>query len=192
MIFISIAHSSKACGAVNTELDVVEYKVSCIASESCFNMMKGNGIQCAMIDIGYVGDSEYSEKKTKIINEIMPDLALEIHCNSSPDKNAHYGECLYHFDCRASKKAADYVMNTIGDGIAKSLNPLIYENRGSQPNSPDYPLFFLDKTKCPAIIVEGFFISNNEHAQWLKNGGAEAYGTLVGEGLVKWFNERHN
>jgi len=119
----------------------------------------------------------------------QPDLALEIHLNSNEDKDAHYGEVLYKETTRSyiSKTASESIAQYLKDGFTKSINPLNYIDKGAVAD--ERGLFFLDKVHCPSIIVEGLFISNNKHADWLKNGGAQAYGALVAHGLLHWIKK---
>lgn len=191
MICISIAHSSKFRGAANTLYNVNEYEISRQASRSCFEILADNGHACTLIDCGSLNDTEYSLYKTKLINSMnpQPDLAIEIHLNSSEDKNAHYGEVLYKETTKThiSKTAAESICQYLKDGFTKSIHPLTYKDNGAVAD--DRGLFFLDKVHCPSIIVEGLFVSNNGHADWLKNGGAQAYGSLVAHGLLHWIKK---
>lgn len=191
MICISIAHSSKARGASNDVLHLTEYEVSKIASYACFDVLRNNGYPVTLMDCGSLNDVEYSIYKTKLINSMIPEpeLSMEIHLNGSTDKNACYGEVLYKTGIKSflSKTAADCISDAINYGFTKSLHPLRFKNHGSQTS--DRHLFFLDKINCPSIIVEGLFISNDEHAAWLKDNGAQAYGVLVANGLLKWLHD---
>jgi len=191
MICISIAHSSKFRGAANTLYGINEYEMSRQASRVCFEILADNGYACTLVDCGNLNDTEYSIYKTKLINSMnpQPDLALEIHLNSSEDKSAHYGEVLYKETTKSyiAKTSADSICQYLKDGFTKSINPLIYTDNG--PIADERGLFFLDKIHCPSIIVEGLFISNNEQADWLKNNGAQAYGALIANGILNWLRK---
>jgi len=183
IIFISIAHSSQDHGARNDEIGIDEYWVSTIASKCCYDFLASRKIKCIVYDNGGGLDKQYAPEKREIINKVNPYLAIEIHCNASTSKLACYSEVLYKNKFKGTKPIAENIALSINSGVMGSINKMEFNNHGIR--LPDEKLFFLDTMNCPSIIVEGFFISNDNHAKWLKNGGAEAYGMLVGEGIYK-------
>ena len=89
------------------------------------------------------------------INELDPDLIVSLHCNAF-DGSASGTEVLY------------YHRSTKGELIASILNEHLVEslglkNRGIKPKTAeDRGGYLLKNTVAPCVIVEPFFIDNNE------------------------------
>jgi N-acetylmuramoyl-L-alanine amidase len=97
-----------------------------------------------------------SRSKVSYINEVAPDLAVELHLNSGGGQGC---ETLYCPHSRKGKTAAAIIHEEI-----KSINK---RDRGIKPGwyLQDYkrgPIYFLKKTNCPAIITETYFMDNED------------------------------
>lgn len=182
MIAVSVAHSSKAPGAVSAD-GLTEYAVSVRASRACAESLQAQGLPCTLIDIGPLGPKAYIRKKLQLVNALKPELAIEIHCNSSKNKEANYFEVIHHPASKIGVLAAKSIASVFELGFANRHG--WKSNRGFLPD--DRRLFFIDDCHCPSLIVEGLFLSNDEQAKWLASpGGAEAYGMMVAEGILNW------
>lgn len=188
MIFISIAHSSKDRGAYNSFANLNEYDVSAKASMACFDYLRQKNIPCLLYDVGHVDDIQYAKDKPEVINSIHSSVVIEIHCNSSTNKSANYSEVIHHKSSEIGKNVARFVSDSLWNGVKKFVGAQ-YINHGPRAEN-EKKLFFLERIKSPAIIVEGCFISNDGQAQWLLDGGSQLYGRFVGEGLEKWYTSR--
>lgn len=186
MVVLSVAHSWSSYGAINRRVWLKEYDVSQRATEAAAAVLKQHSCPVCVIDVGDNPPSAYARIKTEVINAINPSIAVEIHCNASDDQRANYGEVIHHpsspIGLRAAVTVADHLRDTLG-----STKHHPWPMRGAREWSLEHDkhqFFFLKDTNCPAIIVEGVFISNDEQAEWLASaGGAEAYGAMVGEGI---------
>lgn len=192
-VVLSVAHSFRAQGAVNQRHALTEYDVSLRAVDAACGVLRQHDWPVVVIDAGDNGPAAYASAKTHIINAINPGLAVEIHCNASEDSTASYGEVIHHPVSAIGMRAA----NTVGDHLRDALGSTkhLWPWRGAREWKPAFDkhqFFFLSRSNCPSIIVEGLFISNDEQAEWLASpGGAEAYGALVGEGIAL-FLQREN
>lgn len=182
-VLISVAHSSKAQGAADSQGVLTEYFVSLRASQACWRSLSGEHA-VELFDCGPLPASEYDNAKIDRVNSCKPDLAVEIHCNAGPP-TARYHEVIYA--SAEGMTAAQFVINALSAGFAAG-NHTGWPRRGARLD--DRGLFFLQKTSVPAIVVEGVFISNDEQAAWLSTGGAESYGILVAEGIKRWLKAR--
>lgn len=180
-ILISVAHSAKSQGAVNSTGVLTEYHVSLRASEACWRSLSGE-FAVELFDVGLRNASEYDEDKLRRVNQCMPELALEIHCNSGPP-GAQYHEVIYANEQSLAKEPAQLICSALTEGFSGGHHKA-WPSRGARAD--DRNLFFLQKTRVPALIVEGLFISNEEQAGWLATGGAETYGILVATGIKRW------
>lgn len=194
MVIISVAHSSVARGAHNKKINISEYDVSKKASLSCFQYLQDNEVPCVLFDVGPWSADSYLIRKPQLVNAVAEtsfsvfeghddaELVVEIHCNGSDEESAKYNEVLYVSE--SGKKAAESVCRSIANGFLSSGRHVNWPSRGAVKSVVGLAMLY--KTKCPAIIAEGVFITNNEQAEWLKNGGSEAYGMLVAEGILNW------
>jgi N-acetylmuramoyl-L-alanine amidase len=188
VILFSVAHSSKAKGAQSHDGMLSEYWVSLRATLAAMRNLAGE-FPVEMLDVGPLNPREYASAKTVAINRCQPSLAIEIHCNASTNHAANYSEVIHHRSSVAGARAASCVAQSLADGFANSHHKS-WRSRGARVNTAEHDghlMFFLELTKVPAIIVEGVFISNMEQAAWLAGeGGCEAYGLLVADGLRRW------
>jgi N-acetylmuramoyl-L-alanine amidase len=191
MILLSVAHSAKEHGASNEANLLDEYTISLRASMAAFRRLIGAHVKCMIFDCGWLADTEYAPVKTAVVNAIMPDLALELHCNSAFERDASYSEVLHHPDAVEGKEAAEYIAR----GLALSMGGGNHRwpSHGARPNTTELDKhhdFFLWNTKAPAVIVEGLFLSNQEQAAWLARNGAEAYGLIVADAILDWLKTK--
>lgn len=180
MIVLSVCHTKLAYGAT-TEHGLSEYEVGKKASRAAFEMLYMAKIPCVLVEAGFFTREGAMGPKQRLIRDAT--LAVEIHCNANVDRSANYSEAIYHPSSPKGKAAAEAIQAafTVGLQAGNHVNWTVHKAR------PDPGLFFL-KTKTPAVIVEGVFVSNAEQATFLESdGGPEAYGLLVAEGIKSWF-----
>lgn len=185
-VVLSVAHSHRARGSSNERFAVNEYDVSVRATDAALGVLRQRDCPVVVLDAGDNPVSRYDDIKVEAINALNPSLAVEIHCNSNEDKRARYGEVIHHprspYGMRAAVTIGDELRDALGN--TKHLWPW-HGARAWALEKDVHRDFFLDRTNCPSVIVEGLFISNDEQAEWLASpGGAEAYGMLVGEGVA--------
>lgn len=142
-LLINIGHGGGDPGAVNSELGV---------TENAFNRRLGHEIQ--KLWPYYTRLMEQSahglNQLVRDINSVAPDLVISLHCNAAETKTATGTETLYWHTSKEGKRLAECVN-------ACMVLALKLPNRGVKPRDN---LAILRGTKCPAIIVEPFFISN--------------------------------
>lgn len=182
MIVLSVAHSSRSPGALSPNGKLREYDVSRRASFAASNRIVQAGHSCVVYDCGALPASDYDDAKKAFVDALKGvQLAVEIHCNANVDRAPCYSEVLHFPGSKPSEAAATTIASLLSQGL-NAERAHQWRSRGPQPRSD---LFFL-KVKPPAVIVEGVFISNVEQAKWLAEGGQEAYGVLVAEGILQW------
>lgn len=183
-VLISVAHSAKSVGAVSSDGTLTEYLVSLRASLACFRSLSGE-FAVELLDCGPLKSSEYDDAKLSRVNTCAPELALEIHCNAGPP-GAQYHEVIYASKSSPAKAPAEIIAQHLSKGL-NSATGVYSPSHGARVDNRG--LFFLQKTLVPALIIEGLFISNKEHALWLANGGAEQYGVMVAQGIKQWLKQ---
>lgn len=142
-LVINIGHGGKDPGAVNKELGITENQ---------FNRQLGVAIK--QLWPYYVRLIEQDDaglnQLVRDINTMEPDLVVSLHCNAAEAKTATGTETLYWNTSAKGKQLAECVQ-------ARMVKALGLADRGVKPRDN---LAILRGTKCPAIIVEPFFISN--------------------------------
>ena len=187
-VLISVAHSSKAVGAVHHGGSPCEYEVSKRASMALYRHLSGEHA-VELFDCGALTQNEYDDAKIARVNQCKPALAIELHCNASADPRANYFEAIYA-KYSPAKAAAEHIVAALAEGY-KSQALGHWKNNGARAD--DRNLFFLQRTIVPCVIVEGLFISNDEQAKWLVSGGTntgqDQYGSFVANGIKRWLKE---
>lgn len=142
-LVINIGHGGKDPGAVNKELGITENQ---------FNRQLGVTIK--QLWPYYVRlieqDDSGLNQLVRDTNTMEPDLVVSLHCNAAEAKTATGTETLYWHTSAKGKRLAECVQ-------ARMVKALGLADRGVKPRDN---LAILRGTKCPAIIVEPFFISN--------------------------------
>ena len=111
--------------------------------------------------IGWVSLNGTLKEKVKACNKLGVDLALEIHLNAAPLAGTGYGtECLVYRQTNYLATDNLKVYNLAND-ITRNLRELGLAWRKVKERKD---LYFLRKTRMPAVIVECFFLDNETEA----------------------------
>ena len=100
------------------------------------------------------------QEKVSFINAYGAEVAIELHLNSATDTKVRGTECLYYPGSAEGFKIALQLSKTISTNINTP-------NRGIKER-PD--LYFLRKTRCPAVVLEADFLSNKNFATEITEG----------------------
>lgn len=190
-IAISAGHNPGKPGA--TSGNKTEYSETVIMAAFAIQHLQRHGHQAFLIGTGPL------QNKVSQINNMGVDCAIEIHLNKAGGVG-HGCETLY---CPGSKS---------GKSLAKAVHGILFEATGNkdrgikpgwyrmdQPGVEDYPGdvdgdevkdYFLEKTNCPAIIIEPYFIDTEDKMfsdqPWL----AEKIGMAIKLGLENWKGDK--
>lgn len=120
-------------------------------------------IPCMLVPTGTL------QEKVRFINTHNPIMALEIHFNASTNLKAKGFETLYYPGSEKGKGLATALNEALGMCFAHNRGIKEGWYRQDRPGVKDYDgdidgdesiLYFLKKTKCPAVIIEPEFIHN--------------------------------
>lgn len=164
LIVIDIGHSSKERGAYNKRDSVFEWEYNSVLAEVIHEIFDNkaliNKIGFKKLTDKYIvkignRSSEGLTSFVKYLNSLKPDIVISLHCNAF-DTKASGTETLYYYSNKESKRLAEAVQNEMcivlglrDRGIKKKTE----EEKGG---------YFLKNVNCPNIIIEPFFIDNNE------------------------------
>lgn len=181
MIVLSIAHSTKDPG--NTHCGLVEHQISEVMSDACATMLRAHGVETLLLAPSALPYPDDLKDKVRQINELKPQLALEIHTNAVDDTAPNYSEVIYEPGSVEAKLAASHISGVLRDALGQAHH--MWPAKGAV--EAERNLYFLQKTICPALIVEPLFQSNPEQAAWLKTQGApETIGAIVADGILNY------
>lgn len=175
---LSVAHSHRDRGAANPRVGVAEYELSVRASEAAAAHLRQR--DCPVVLLDAADNLKHAPIKIVAARALNPSLAVEIHFNSNENVRANYGEVIHRARDAIGMRAA----LTVSDHLRDTLKATQHAWPWHGARADDRNLFFINKTNCPSIITEALFVSNDEQARWvLSSGGAEAIGTIIGEGI---------
>lgn len=189
MILLSVAHSLAQNGACNEKFGLKEYQVSQLMTNSCREFLQSHKVETDVLDVGNMRN--YRTFKKKYVNNLRPEIAIEIHLNSGP-KSAKYHSCFYDKDNKTAKRASEIILHNLSVAFEPYGWGTIQNIGVPAPNWPNERYGFILNTKPnAALIVEPLFVSNDQQAEWLsKSGAPESIGVLVAEGILQWKLEK--
>lgn len=151
-VFLGVGHGGNDPGASKY---LVEKDVNLVMAKACRDYLEANGIQVLMSRTKDENDPLTDEIKE--CNAFNPDLAVDIHNNAGGGDGF---EAYYHYKGGSSKALA---LN-----IEEEVKAIGQNSRGCKTklNSSGKDYFgFIRQTLCPAVIVEGCFVDNQNDAQ---------------------------
>lgn len=149
-IALIVGHSKESQGAVNKKSMTTEFnynnRLVPLISESLTELGVDNVI---VYRDSYAG-------LPKKVNATGADIAIEFHANAALNLSATGSETLYWHTSEKGKELAQSLQNQVIDCLNlrnRGLKPITPEGRGAH---------LLRKTAMPCVILEPFFISNDD------------------------------
>ena len=153
-IAIAVGHSETKPGAVNKTTALSEFKFNSVVAAALKLVLSKKYDVRIFFRPPNLDNIDAIRKVVREINIYYPDLAIELHCNAATS-NASGAEVLFWYKNKKTEQIAEFGANEFA--IALSV-----PSRGSKPiKRGDRGSVFLGETRCPAIITEPFFISND-------------------------------
>jgi N-acetylmuramoyl-L-alanine amidase len=163
-VVIDLGHGGSDPGAVNASTGLREADVVLTVGLFLERMLQDNGVECMLtrvkdVDVAYpnASASEELQARCDIANEFGADLFVSIHCDSFSNPQAQGTSTHYYASSEEGRKLAEKVQFNL-------LAALGRYDRGIR--TADF--YVLKHTTCPAVLVEGAFISNPEEEQLLQ------------------------
>ncbi|RXJ86966.1 N-acetylmuramoyl-L-alanine amidase [Arcobacter sp. CECT 8985] len=151
-IALVVGHSEKSKGAYNDEMNVHEYYLNEALAKHTLNVMK---IEKDLDPFLVYRKNGYS-KLPGDINETNPDMIICFHHNASANKTVQGTETLYYHKAERSKEFAKEIQKNLVD-------VLDFRDRGLKPvDSEDRGGYVLKYTNAPCVLIEPYFISDND------------------------------
>lgn len=173
-VFLGVGHGGTDTGAVGY---IKEADVNLNMALACREYLVANGVD-VMISRTKDENVELNEKIRKC-NEYNPDLAIDIHNNSGGGN----GFEVYHSIFNGRGKILAENIETEVKAIGQNSRGL--KTRRNSAGNDDY-YGFIRNTKVPAVIVEGFFVDNEEDfAQADTLDEQKSFGIAYAKGILK-------
>lgn len=168
-VAIIAGHGLKYPGAVNSRLGLNEHEIVQQIVHHCGDQLNSRGVNWVSCN-GSLFD------KVELCNVLEVDLAVEVHLNSVRDSTIGGAEVLIaNLNSRSGPIAQQIQENLVELGL-KDRGVKVGYFRGNRKKGL---LYFLRMTKMPAIIVECFFLSNDNEAQQYSNRITDIAKTIV-------------
>lgn len=127
------------------------------------------------------------EDRAHIEHLTEPDLFVSLHCNSASSPGANGLEIFTSI----GKTDADHV----AECLAETLEAVFPSTRfradlSDGDRDKEAGFYVLEQTRCPAVLVEMGFLSNDHERAWLTNPEThEAIAKALCAGLIVWWAE---
>jgi len=156
--------------------------------EWTYNIQVAREMQAALAEAGvesvvvdqYVGQGYTAamDNLSAELKELKVDAAIELHFNSA-HPNARGSEML-HLD---TSKNGEWLARCLQEAV---LDEFQTADRGTKGRSAGRGVQFLEKTHCPAVIVEPFFGSNEADWEIFEN-QFDTLGSVLALGFIKYY-----
>lgn len=190
-VVIDPGHGGKDPGKVGVN-GAKEKDVNLAIAKELEKVLIGNGFNVVLTrkeDIDLSGGGKFSKigdlnARCKIINDTYlenPDtILISIHQNSFTTESVHGAQSFYYQRSENSRRLADVIQEQLNAGINtdKAKNP--------KPNDSYYMLI---NSKCPGLIIECGFLSNQEEsAKLIDSEYQKKMSNIICNGIKEYFN----
>ena len=167
-IVIDPGHGGRDPGKVGVN-NALEKEINLQIAYKLKDLLEQNDINVIMTreeDVGLYQESDPNKKRADLNNRVdmihssNADLAISIHQNSFTEEYVKGAQVFYYQQSEQGKKLAEMIQAQLKETIADD------NHRKAKSNTSYY---MLTKTKCPLVIVECGYLSNQKEAELLIN-----------------------
>lgn len=149
-VLIQVGHTSRAQGAGNKASGMTEFAFNTKVAEAIMRDKTHEYHLISDVDLNRV---------PALVNQINPDICIALHCNAF-NESATGTETLYWHTSTKGKALAQRLQKSLVEALGlkdRGVKPITGTERGG---------FLLKGTKCPAVIVEPFFIDSADYEKF--------------------------
>jgi N-acetylmuramoyl-L-alanine amidase len=181
-IVVDPGHGGHDPGAVNLEAGVQEKSLNLQISLALREQLLDGGHSVVLTRDGDRA-LELSDR-VALANRIRPDAFISIHCNAAINRQARGMEVWTSPGDTASDALATEIGLALAAGVTDS--PLRRDDTDGDLDK-EGRLYVLTMTRCPAVLVECGFISNDDEARRLQDPArVQAIAEAIARGISKW------
>jgi len=148
-VALVVGHTEESQGAKNINYNISEFEYNKKIVESLVRGFSKNSIEVVSV---------YRDSYRNLpneINDLSPDFIISFHCNAF-NKSATGSEVLYYH----SSEIGSVIADTFLSNIVATL--YLKDRKIKSKHSEDRGGYLLKNTKAPCVILEPFFIDNDE------------------------------
>lgn len=181
-IMLDPGHGKPSPGAVHW--GIKEYILTFLIARELENLLKQHPSFEVMMTKYNESENPSLSKRASSSNQFNADIFISIHLNSFETGVPHGHEVLF---CEGSVEGKNLAF-CINEELHHCLYPVL-KNRGIKTDiqARGEPLTVLRKTKAPAVIVEGFFLSNEEDFTLADEKGCALVANAIYHGIVNYY-----
>lgn len=175
-VCVIIGHGGNDCGAINPTTKETELGYNTDLADKVKEELLKYGYNVDIYNRGY-----NSVENVSLLNKKGYDLLISLHCNAY-NGYAHGTEVLYWNTSKKGQVLAQALQESIVDTLGltdRGLKPIKNGDRGA---------YLLRKTNAPCVIIEPFFIDNDNDFNVGKEKKDEYVQAIV-NGINKYFQE---
>lgn len=174
-VCVIIGHGGNDCGAVNPHTNETELGYNTDLADKVKEELNKYDYRVDIYNRGY-----NSVENVFLLNKIGYDVLISLHCNAY-NGYANGTEVLYWNTSKKGQELAQCIQD-------KVLETLKLTDRGLKPiKNGDRGSYLLRKTNAPCVIIEPFFIDNDEDFKVGKEKKNE-YAKAIADGIAKYFS----
>lgn len=174
-VFIGVGHGGRDPGAVGHVREATANLVIALAMQEELNRYNISVRLSRSID-----ENDDLSEEIREANEFRPDLAIDIHNNAGGGNG---------FEVYAQTNSCKFRSHDLASKIERHVKDLGQESRGikTRKNAAGSDYYgFLRQVKCPAVIVEGFFVDSADALDFVTAEKQKALGVAYAKGVLEY------
>lgn len=193
LVAIDIGHGGKDVGAIGHKGQsdqLYEKDVNLATGLKLAEYLRSAGVNTLLIrdDDTFVALLE----RGKIANDVKADLVVSVHNNSNVSASPNGTEVHYYSKVDENGNTENDLYGLASKNLAQNIQTEMIKALGTNDRGiKESPaLAVLNKTKMPAVIIEGAFISNESDFTLMKNieSYSDKYALAAAKGIIKTLN----
>lgn len=194
-ILIDNGHGENTKGKRSPDGKFLEYKFAREIADDIVRELKKLGYEVERIVKENI-DVSLTERARRV-NEICGKygtsnvILVSIHCNAAGDGSKWMTATGWSAYTSKGETKADYLATCLYDAAENNMKGQKLRKDEYSDGDPDWEenFYILQKTKCPAVLTENFFMDNKDDVEYLQSAdGRNAIVRTHVEGIIRFFS----
>lgn len=194
-ILIDNGHGENTKGKRSPDGKFLEYKFAREIADDIVRELKKLGYEAERIVKENI-DVSLTERARRV-NEICGKygtsnvVLVSIHCNAAGDGSKWMTATGWSAYTSKGETKADYLATCLYDAAENNMKGQKLRKDEYSDGDPDWEenFYILQKTKCPAVLTENFFMDNKDDVEYLQSDdGRNAIVRTHVEGIIRFFS----
>lgn len=194
-ILIDNGHGENTKGKRSPDGKFLEYKFAREIADDIARELKKLGYEAERIVKENI-DVSLTERARRV-NEICGKygtsnvILVSIHCNAAGDGSRWMTATGWSAYTSKGETKADYLATCLYDAAENNMKGQKLRKDEYSDGDPDWEenFYILQKTKCPAVLTENFFMDNKDDVEYLQSAdGRNAIVRTHVEGIIRFFS----